>query len=46
MLWDKSHSEYRNREAKTEIINNIATTMNVASEEVIRKLHNLRNQVS
>lgn len=45
-LWDAKHADYRNREVKTRIISNIAKRMNVTAEEINRKLHNLRNQVS
>lgn len=44
-LWDTKHEDYRNRELKGKIISDIATRMNVAGEEINRKLHNLRNQV-
>ncbi|XP_014480439.1 PREDICTED: uncharacterized protein LOC106747441 isoform X2 [Dinoponera quadriceps] len=44
LLWDSTHWEYSNKEAKTEIIKSIAVNINVDPDEVIRKLHNLRCQ--
>lgn len=44
-LWDATHQDYKNREAKDLIISNIATHMNVSTREINRKLHNLRNQL-
>ncbi|XP_014480438.1 PREDICTED: uncharacterized protein LOC106747441 isoform X1 [Dinoponera quadriceps] len=45
LLWDSTHWEYSNKEAKTEIIKSIAVNINVDPDEVIRKLHNLRCQL-
>ncbi|XP_043262214.1 uncharacterized protein LOC122403010 isoform X1 [Colletes gigas] len=47
LLWDKNCKEgCRKREKKIKIISDIANRFNTTMEEISRKLHNLRNQVS
>lgn len=45
VLWDTKSIEYRNRDAKNKIILEIAAKFDCTSDEIQRKLHNLRNQV-
>lgn len=45
-LWDKTQWEYKNKKLKAEKLNDISVAMNIPTQEIIRKLHNLRNQVS
>ncbi|XP_029043490.1 uncharacterized protein LOC114876321 [Osmia bicornis bicornis] len=46
MLWNLKDSEYRNRDRKNKTIHEIAVKFRCSSEEIQRKLHNLRNQMS
>ncbi|XP_032673785.1 uncharacterized protein LOC116845338 [Odontomachus brunneus] len=46
MLWDSNHLHYRDKTLRSKMINNIASAMNVSPKEVVRKLHNLRCQLS
>ncbi|KAK9745091.1 Alcohol dehydrogenase transcription factor Myb/SANT-like [Popillia japonica] len=46
ILWDTKNVEYRNREKKNKIFLEIAKKFNCSADEIQRKLHNLRNQVS
>lgn len=46
VLWDVKNSEYRNRDRKNKIIQEMAENFQCSSEEIQRKLHNLRNQMS
>lgn len=45
VLWNSKCKEYRNREIKDSILRNVSQKFNCTSEEIQRKLHNLRNQV-
>lgn len=45
ILWDTKNKEYRNREKKIKILQEISVKFGCTSEEVQRKLHNFRNQV-
>lgn len=45
VLWDTKSKEHRNREKKDAILTSIGQRFKCSSEEIERKLHNLRNQV-
>ncbi|XP_015375455.1 PREDICTED: uncharacterized protein LOC107169989 [Diuraphis noxia] len=45
-LWNVNHKLYRNRDKKMSAFEEIATKFNCDVNEVQRKIHNLRNQVS
>ena len=46
ILWDIKSVEYRNREKRNIILAKISGEMGCSSEEIVRKIYNLRNQVS
>lgn len=46
ILWNTQCIDYRNREKKQKILQKFATKFSCTSDEIQRKLHNLRNQVS
>ncbi|KOC68477.1 hypothetical protein WH47_10717 [Habropoda laboriosa] len=46
VLWNTKDIEHRNRERKNKIIEEMAASFNCLSEEIQRKIHNLRNQMS
>ncbi|XP_026301115.1 uncharacterized protein LOC113219252 isoform X2 [Apis mellifera] len=46
ILWDKKHMDYRNREKKNKILSEIGLHFECSIEEIQRKIHNLRNQMS
>ncbi|XP_031327744.1 uncharacterized protein LOC116158995 [Photinus pyralis] len=46
MLWNTRCTEYRNREKKQALLREFAIQFSCSAEEIQRKLHNLRNQVS
>ncbi|KAJ8868405.1 hypothetical protein PR048_029921 [Dryococelus australis] len=46
MLWDCQSNEYKNRDQKNAALKEIAEVFSCTNEEVLRKIHNLRNQVS
>ncbi|XP_024869874.1 uncharacterized protein LOC112453371 [Temnothorax curvispinosus] len=45
-LWDMKLEDYKNKELKARLISDIATRMNIAPEEINKKLQMLRSQVS
>lgn len=45
-LWKTNHPDYRNREKKDRMFNELSKSFKCTAKEVQRKLHNLRNQVS
>ena len=45
ILWNVSHTEYRDRIRKQKVFEEIAVKFSCSAGEVQRKLHNLRNQV-
>lgn len=44
-LWKTNHPDYRNREKKDRMFNELSKSFKSTAKEVQRKLHNLRNQV-
>ncbi|KAJ8870123.1 hypothetical protein PR048_029135 [Dryococelus australis] len=46
MLWDCRSNRYKNRDQKNAALTEIADVFNCTNEEVLRKIHSLRNQVS
>ncbi|XP_053979989.1 uncharacterized protein LOC128877055 [Hylaeus volcanicus] len=46
LLWDRTCKDYKKREKKVNVILNIAEKFDTTKEEINRKLHNLRNQLS
>ncbi|KAJ8878183.1 hypothetical protein PR048_022650, partial [Dryococelus australis] len=45
ILWDCRSNEYKNRDHKNAALKEIAEVFNCKNEEVLRIMHNLRNQV-
>ncbi|KAJ8889891.1 hypothetical protein PR048_009396 [Dryococelus australis] len=45
MLWDCRSNKYKNRDQTNAALKEIVQVFNYANEEVLRKIHNLRNQV-
>ncbi|CAK9811262.1 hypothetical protein ANTPLA_LOCUS6955 [Anthophora plagiata] len=46
VLWNTKDVDHKNREKKNKIIEEMAANFNCLSEEIQRKIHNLRNQMS
>lgn len=44
ILWDVRAENYRNRVKKQEVLESLAVKFNTTSNEISRKLHNLRSQ--
>ncbi|KAJ8878909.1 hypothetical protein PR048_019512, partial [Dryococelus australis] len=45
MLWDCRSNEYKNRDQKNAALKEMGEVFNCTNEEVLRKIHNVRNQV-
>ena len=46
VLWDVSSKDYKNREVKDDVLKEFGEKFKCTPQEIVRKLHNLRNQVS